>query len=382
MNEINTPCLDHVLQPVATAKGLPNAHYIDPETAGSEREKVFFANWAAVGFGKDVAEPGSALPMEFLGLPLLIVRDDDGTIRVFQNTCRHRGMILMEQAAKVKGVIRCPYHSWCYSKAGKLITTPHVGGPGINVAPEIKRDELGLIEFKSHVWNDIIFVNISGDAPAFEEYAHDLLQRWREFDQPIYHGGPESSFKLEVNCNWKLAVENYCESYHLPWIHPGLNSYSRLEDHYHIVQPDSFSGQGTTVYNPRLDDSGRSFANFDNLDAKWDTSAEYIALYPNVLLGIHRDHTFAILLQPLDHQHTIEHIEIYYAKKSSITTDMGDLRQKNAELWKSVFLEDVFVVEGMQKGRQGIRFDGGKFSPAMDEPTHCFHHWVASRFTA
>ncbi len=381
MNETNTTSLDDVLQPVATAKGLPNAHYIDSETAANEREKVFFTNWTAVGFGKDVAEPGSAVPMEFMGLPLLIVRDDDTTIRVFQNTCRHRGMILMEHPGKVKGVIRCPYHSWCYSKAGKLIITPHVGGPGINVAAEIKREKLGLIEFRSHMWNDIIFVNISGDAPAFEEYAGDLLQRWHEFEQPIFHGGPESSFQLEVRCNWKLAVENYCESYHLPWIHPGLNSYSRLEDHYHIVNPDRFSGQGTTVYNPKLDDSGRSFANFAGLSAKWDTSAEYIALYPNVLLGVHRDHTFAILLQPLDHQRTIEHIEIYYAKESSTKASMVDLRQKNAGLWKSVFLEDVFVVEGMQKGRHGIGFDGGKFSPAMDEPTHCFHHWVASRFT-
>ncbi len=381
MNKIDTSTLNSVLQPVATARGLPNAHYIDPETSDIEREKVFFANWSAIGFGKDVGEPGSALPMEFMGLPLLVVRDDDGTIAVFQNTCRHRGMILMEQPGKVKGVIRCPYHSWCYSKAGKLITTPHVGGPGVNVAPEIKREELGLIEFKSHVWNDIIFVNISGDAPPFEEYASDLLQRWQEFEQPIYHGGACSSFKLEVKCNWKLAVENYCESYHLPWIHPGLNAYSKLEDHYHIVNPDSYSGQGTTVYNPRLDDSGRTFDNFEGLSGKWDTSAEYVALYPNVLFGIHRDHTFAIVLQPVDHENTIEHIEIYYAQENSLNNDMDDLRRKNAELWKGIFLEDVFVVEGMQKGRQGIKFDGGKFSPAMDEPTHAFHHWIATRFT-
>lgn len=380
MTETYPTSLDSVLQPVATARGLPNAHYTDPETSQAEREKVFFNNWAAVAFGKDVNEAGSALPMEFLGLPLLIVRDDDTTIRVFQNTCRHRGMVLMEHPGKIKGVIRCPYHSWCYSKAGKLITTPHVGGPGINVAPEIKRDELGLIEFKSHVWNDIIFVNISGNAPAFEIRNKDLLQRWQEFDQPIYHGGPESSFKLNVKCNWKLAVENYCESYHLPWVHPGLNSYSRLEDHYHIVSPGNFSGQGTTVYNPKLDDSGCAFANFDGISNKWDTAAEYIALYPNVLLGVHRDHTFAILLQPVDHENTIEHIEIYYAQKSSLGKDMEDLRQKNAELWKGIFCEDIFVIEGMQKGRRGIMFDGGKFSPAMDEPTHCFHHWIASQF--
>ncbi len=379
MNDIGNSPFSAVLQPVANARGLPNKHYVDPATHLVEREKVFFANWAALAFGKDVIEPGSAMPVDFLGMPLLVVRDNEGAIRVFQNTCRHRGMILMSEPGPVRGVLRCPYHSWCYSLKGDLVTTPHVGGPGNNTAPEIKRDELGLYEIRSHVWQDIVFVNISGDAPPFEDYAGDLIARWQEFEKPVFHGGAESSFELKVNCNWKLAVENYCESYHLPWVHPGLNSYSKLEDHYHIINPGHYSGQGTTVYNPQLDDSGRAFDNFDKLGSKWDKSAEYIALYPNVLLGVHRDHTFAILLQPLDHQTTLERVEIFYAKESSLAAPMDDLRQKNADLWKEVFCEDIFVVEGMQKGRAGLKFDGGKFSPAMDEPTHTFHHWIATQ---
>ena len=55
------------------------------------------------------------------------------------------------------------------------------------------------------------------------------------------------------------------------------------------------------------------------------------------------------------------------------------LREKNAAQWKVVFEEDIFVVEGMQKGRNAPGFDGGRFSPAMDGPTHCFHDWVASQ---
>jgi len=60
-------------------------------------------------------------------------------------------------------------------------------------------------------------------------------------------------FKLKAKCNWKFAIENYCESYHLPWVHPGLNTYSKISDHYHIQGlPNRFAGQGTVVYNPRL----------------------------------------------------------------------------------------------------------------------------------
>lgn len=371
--------LKEVLVPVANARGLPNKHYICPETFVAERDAVFSKNWAAVGFGKDIPDNGDLKPLEFLGIPLLLARGGDGEINVYQNTCRHRGMVLVNEDAKQKNIIRCPYHSWCYSLDGALITTPHVGGPGKNTDPHICREDLGLIKFRSHVWQDIIFVNLDGDAEPFEKVHADLRTRWAEFEKPLFHGGADSSFKLEIKCNWKLAVENYCESYHLPWVHPGLNSYSRLEDHYNIVESGKYSGQGTLVYNPDLGGGKTPFPNFDNLPSVWDKNAEYIALYPNVLLGVHRDHVFAIMLQPIDHENTIEHVEIYYAKPGAQQEGMRELREENTALWKSVFKEDIFVVEGMQKGRYGPNFDGGKFSPAMDEPTHTFHHWVASQ---
>ena len=77
---------------------------------------------------------------------------------------------------------------------------------------------------------------------------------------------------------------------------------------------------------------------------------------------------------------TVEHVELYYATQDAIYGDMADLRARNATLWKGIFVEDLSVVEGMQRGRYGEKFDGGKFSPVMDSPTHCFHHWVASQF--
>jgi len=380
MNIQNTPELDAVTKHVAEARGLPNQHYVDPETFALEREKILFATWSGIGFGKDVPNEGDAAPVDFLGMPLLLVRDAVGDVRVYQNTCRHRGMILVEKAGNIRGTIRCPYHSWCYDLNGALRSTPHVGGPGNNIHENIKRNELGLIEIRAHVWRDVVFVNISGDAPDFEIHAKDVLGRWAEFDQPMVHGGDTSSFKLEVKCNWKLAVENYCESYHLPWIHPGLNSYSRLEDHYNIEAPQAYSGQGTLVYRQLEGENGQTFPDFDNLSDKWDTGAEYISMFPNVLFGVHRDHAYAILLEPRGLDETLEHVEIYYPP--AIDDSFTDLKDRNAELWRGVFEEDIFVVEGMQRGRHGRFFDGGKFSPAMDGPTHTFHDWAARALQA
>jgi phenylpropionate dioxygenase-like ring-hydroxylating dioxygenase large terminal subunit len=368
-----------VTQPVNTARGLPNPFYIDPAVFEEEKKRVFLRNWAGLGFAKDVPEPGDALPVSFLGQPLVMVRDNDGVLRVFQNICRHRGMILIEKPGKIRRAIRCPYHSWCYELDGRLRTTPHVGGPGVNRHDDIKREQLGLIEVRSHQWLGVVFVNVDGQAPAFEDYAADVLARWAEFDHPLYHGGEDSSFKLEVDSNWKLPVENYCESYHLPWIHPGLNSYSRLEDHYHIEQPGRFSGQGTTVYRPMPFGDGRQFPEFPGLSEKWNEGAEYIALYPNVLFGVHKDHTYGIVIEPVSHEKSIEHVAIFYTKAEVTGDDWREKREKNAAMWKEIFVEDIFVVEGMQQGRHASGFDGGKFSPVMDSPTHCFHHWVATQ---
>lgn len=368
-----TTDLSGVLRPVAKANGLPNAHYTDEAIFAEERDAVLYANWSGVAVAADVPENGDAKPLEFLGMPLLLLRDKDGEVRVFQNTCRHRGMILVSEPKKIEGAIRCPYHSWCYSTKGKLVATPHVGGPGMNTHEDMPREELGLIEVPSYVWLGVVFVNCSGTAAPFEEVHAELLARWSEFNVPMHHGGEDSRFELDVKTNWKLAVENYCESYHLPWIHPGLNSYSRLEDHYNIEEYGRYSGQGTLVYRQLKGQMGETFPDFPDLSDKWETGGEYITVYPNVLLGVQRDHAFAIILEPKAVDRTIEHVHIFYAAPK---VDEA-LRQKNAVQWKGVFVEDVFVVEGMQRGRYGAGFDGGRFSPAMDGPTHCFHDWVA-----
>jgi hypothetical protein len=90
---------------------------------------------------------------------------------------------------------------------------------------------------------------------------------------------------------------------------------------------------------------------------------------------VQRDHSYAIVLEPRAYNKTVEHIHFYYA---SDATDPKN-RSVNTKQWKEVFEEDIFVVQGMQSGRYAPSFDGGRFSPVMDEPTHCYHDWVARK---
>ena len=227
-------------------------------------------------------------------------------------------------------------------------------------------------------------VNISNNEIPFEQYIKTLQDRWSKFwpkkDQKlIQHSKDLGYFKLTAKCNWKFAIENYCESYHLPWVHPGLNSYSKISDHYHIEGlPNRFAGQGTVVYNPRLK-SKLKFPCFPNWPKDKLNIAEYVALFPNVMLGIHKDHYYAYWLEPVSHDLTIEHMEIYYVGNAAANSKkFKNLRKQNLKLWHRVQSEDVGIIEGMQEGRNSPSYNGGNFSPVMDNPTHHFHKWIAT----
>ena len=381
---INKAKLDIVSKPIAESHGLPNECYISQEYTKIERKKLFEDKWVVVGVASSVPNKGDAKPFKLLDLPIIILRDKKNKIRVFHNVCSHRGYKILQKPCNIKNTIRCPYHSWAYNTDGKLIATPHIGGMNKHSAKNFNKSDSGLKEIRSTVWLDLIMINISNNEIPFEKYIKPLSDRWSKFwpeknRKLIYHSNDYGYFQLRANCNWKFAIENYCESYHLPWVHPGLNSYSKIEDHYHIQGlPNRFAGQGTTVYNPRLKGKEK-FPCFPNWPKKNEHIAEYVALFPNVMLGIHKDHYYAFWLEPVNHTYTIEHMEIYYVgDKAANSKKFKSLRKQNYKLWKSVQSEDVHIIEGMQEGRNSPSYNGGNFSPVMDNPTHHFHKWVAT----
>jgi choline monooxygenase len=184
--------------------------------------------------------------------------------------------------------------------------------------------------------------------------------------------------ELVLEANYKLAVENYCESYHLPFVHPDLNTYSPLDAHYNLTVDPLASGQGTRVY-----DLSRGDTQPLPLFSGWDDSrlktAEYLSLYPNVLLGIQADHFFVILLISEAVDQTRERLQFLYADSGAVTATYRERRENLHAAWSTVFSEDISVVEGMQRGRASPAFDGGLFTPLMDVPTHHFHQWLINR---
>ena len=382
-NIINKEKLDIVSKPIKDAHGLPNECYTSKEYTLIERKKLFEDKWMVIGVASSLPNVGDAKPVDILGMPILLVRGKDKKIRVFHNVCSHRGLKLVTKPGNIKNVIRCPYHSWSYNFDGELVATPHIGGMNIHQTKDFERSKSNLKEIRSYIRLDLIMININNNEMSFEEYIKPLSERWEEFwpikdRELINHSNDFGYFKLNANCNWKFAIENYCESYHLPWVHPGLNSYSKIEDHYHIQGlPNRFAGQGTVVYNPRFEGKEK-FPCFPNWPKNKENIAEYVALFPNVMLGIHKDHYYAYWLEPINHEFTLEHMELYYVgEEAANSKKFESLRKQNHKQWEDIQKEDVDIIQGMQIGRNSPVYNGGNFSPVMDNPTHHFHKWVA-----
>lgn len=375
-----------VLLPIERARGLPNVCYTDADCRIFERDAVLARTWVCIGFADDLPRPGAVLPVDFMGWPLLIARGNDDVLRVFHNVCSHRGLRLVTAPCNTQGLIRCPYHSWTYNLQGQLKTTPHVGGVDQHTDPRFDCAQHGLRPVRCAQWMGLLFVNLSGTAEDFAIGVEPLEARWRPllgsdgYAQLRYCAGA-GTLEFDVRCNWKLAVENYCESYHLPWVHPALNSYSRLEDHYPLSFAGRYAGQGSHAYNLAVV-AGMSLPVFPAWPASQLRTAEYVAMFPNVLLGIQADHVFVMVLDPLAPERTRERLRVYFVGEQALDARYAASRQAVHEAWRQVFMEDVAVVEGMQAGRASPGFGGGAFSPAMDGPTHYFHCWAAREMLA
>ena len=371
-------------KPIEAANGLPNECYTSDDYLAYEKERIFSDKWTVIGVASSIPNPGDAKPYNLLGIPLILIRDKDNKVRVFHNVCSHRGFKLLDKQCSLRNVIRCPYHYWSYDFEGNLVSTPHIGGLNKHQSEKFDKSKSNLKEVKTKVWMDIVFVNINSNEIDFDEYIKPLEQRWSNFINKedyglIVHSNDYGYFNLEVNSNWKFAIENYCESYHLPTIHPELNKVSDINDHYHIQSlPNRFAGQGSKKYEQPIQ-GNKKFNTFPNWKKNMLKNSEYIALFPNVMIGLHIDHFYVFWLEPLSIDKTKEHMQIYYVGNESANGDeLKKLRKENARFWKDVMLEDVSAIEGMQKGRCSPIYNGGNFSPIMDQPTHQFHKWVAN----
>ncbi|ROO27127.1 2Fe-2S ferredoxin [Salinisphaera orenii MK-B5] len=367
--------IEQLNRPTGDAVCLPNAAYTSPEILDRERDEIFDRQWVIAGVGAELPRRGDVVPVEIAGRPVVLTRNRADAVRAFHNVCRHRGLQLVGEARRGCATLVCPYHSWAYSLDGELKKTPHFGGHDCDDSPALDRRQYGLAEIRCETWYDLIFVNLSGDAPPLADCMGPLESRWADYDlSRLRHGG---SATFEVEANWKLAVENFVESYHLPWTHPSLNDYSRMQAHFNMLEP-TYMGQGSQGYDS-VAAGHPDLPTFPDLPEARRSTAEYPYVMPNLMLGMHPSYLFVFAIQPLSPERTREIFHFYFVGDAAMGDDLAAQRQRPIEAWTGINAEDIEMIEGMQRGRHSPGYAGGRFSPYHEATTHEFQRRIANQ---
>lgn len=194
---------------------VPAARYVDADFARLEAEAVFGRAWLFVAHGDQLPEPGDFLLLDQLAKPIVLVRDDDGAVRAFFNTCTHRGAALVAAPAGNAGRrITCPYHAWTFSLDGSL-----TGYPDADAFGPLDRDCAALRQVRCEQWGPLVFVNMDADAPPLAEFlgtVGDDLSEIAELGGRLHLARHTST---DVPVNWKVPVDANIETYHVNVVH-------------------------------------------------------------------------------------------------------------------------------------------------------------------
>ena len=358
--------------------GLPASAYTDQQFFEREQNQLFARSWVCIGTADDVPGPGDAMPVNIAGRDLLLVRAGDDAIHVMHNYCRHRGHpILTEPACGLKRLV-CPYHAWAYDLDGVLRRAPHFDGAGKHRSGNSAAELPGLKPVRSASWHRLVFVNLSGDAQPFEDFIAPLNERWGGYDfSALRHG---KSLTYDIGCNWKLAVENFIDFYHLPAVHKGLNSYSAMQDHYVIRHDGHFFGEGNDHYAPD-DEAAGALPPFPALAPELVPKTEAVCLFPNLLITVFNDNLRAIIVEPDGPHRCRERISVFFVGDEAMAPDLESVREAAVARFQQFNDEDIGIIEALQNAFAANAFDGGVFSPYFDQNIDHFQTLIRDAVT-
>lgn len=372
--------VEALFRPTARAEGLP-ARAFGAEFYRLEQERLFPRAWCAVGVASRIPEAGDAMPVDLAGWPLMLVRQRDGSVAAFHNVCRHRGMRLLSEPCRGRSTLRCPWHSWTYDLAGRLVATPDLGGDRVKTAEGFDNAELGLKGVRLAQWHDYLFVNIDGKAPAFADYIRPFEEFVAGYDLSVMrHAG---HWEGAYPSNWKIAVEGAIEDYHLPWGHPELM-------------------QGVAVRNGRVDVGEGCFAaisgRFEYPAGQGPKIARLMAamprmpiappaepdryfiinLFPVGLIALRADTVMLGLMTPDGHDRTRLVFDHYFVGEAATDPAHAQHRQEMMDNLRFVAEQDIPFNKGVQSNlatRDRLDFPT-RFSPYWEGAIHHFQKLV------
>lgn len=199
---------------------LPAYLFNDDEVYQHELKAIFGRTWQCVGHVSEVPEPGDYVTRYLGADPVIVVRSEDGGVRVFLNVCLHRGMRVCRSELGNASHFRCPYHGWTYKNDGRLTGVPF---QALAYEDQLDRHSVSMKQARSEIYNGVIFATWDDAGPSLDDYLG--VAKWYI---DFYIGRAEMEVfgppqRWEMPSNWKIPAENFAsDAYHTGHLHASI----------------------------------------------------------------------------------------------------------------------------------------------------------------
>jgi choline monooxygenase len=371
MNLFEPATYEGVRRPLLEAETLPVGCYTSEEFFRREVDTVFMKVWNFIGRLDYIPKPGDYYTVTFAGVPLLIVRGDDGGVQAFVNSCRHRGA----KVASGKGnafAFKCPYHGWVYNRKGQL-----TGCPGMDSAKNFDRKDYPMLPVRTETWAGFIFVNFDAGAGSLKEYLGNIDELFASYRMEDMVCTRRKEY--DVACNWKIYVENAMEAFHVPHVHRGSinrqrgsvkndRTFDSTEGHWVVMHKQHEGSRAVLV-------GDQGFPPMTHLEGKAAMGTFYPLLFPSTMLGCTVDCMWFLEIHPLGATRMKLIVGSCFPKALTQRPDFEAIAANYYKRWDMTTQEDIDISVIQQEGVSTAFSRPGRLSE--HEPlVHAIDNWV------
>ena len=339
------------------AHTLDRDYYMNPDILQKEYENIFLNNWICAGRLSELSKPGQYKVINMGTESAIILRDEEGKLKAHTNVCRHRGTRICEEiSGQFSKSIQCGYHGWTYGLDGKLIGAPHM-----DAVEGFEKEDYPLFPVPVAEWEGFIFINFSDNPKNFDIAFAPLFGRFK--DWTIKDLTPMKTINYEVAGNWKLVIQNYCECYHCPILHPDLAAITPYMGGRNDLHEGPFLG-GYMDFNEDKESVTTSghlcCPPLSGLNKDDQRRVYYYSIFPNMLLSLHPEYVMYHTVQPNGIDKCKVECTWLFAKD---VIESGEHNpNEGIDFWDMINKQDWYISKLSQLGIQSKRYSPAPYS--------------------
>ena len=355
-------------------RSLPFECYWEDSVFIQEQKLIFANQWLGLGRVDRLELPGEYEVFELCGQTLLLIRDQEKILRLYANTCRHRGSKLLDGEGQCQA-ISCPFHGWTYALDGSLKFAKTM-----SENPNFDFSDYSLIEYNLKEVQGFLFAFLGNQPTDLDTQLGDFS----ELHQPWSLNELITTRRevFEVQCNWKAFLDVFNEYYHLNNVHRTsiFNLYCKPEES-DKTTGDYASQFGLTAGTGALLEAQQFSAlpKMANLDEPWSLGARYSWVFPNMTFAAGQEAIWVYEANPITSERCQVRQSICFPKN---TTELPDFKEKSQAYFQRLddaLDEDITALENQQKGLHNSPSLQGQFSTLMEANVATFAQWYANK---